>query len=133
MRAEAVYAGLADAVLVLHFALVLFVILGVVAVLVGNRLGWRWVNHWWLRIAHALAIGIVVAQAWLGQDCPLTVLEQWLRRRSGVAGHDQSFIAYWLQRWLFYEAPAWVFVVAYTAFGALVAFTWWRHPPRRRG
>jgi hypothetical protein len=33
---------------------------------------------------------------------------------------------------MFYEAPAWVFTVAYTAFGLLVVVAWWYFPPRRR-
>ena len=33
------------------------------------------VNALWFRLVHLLAIGYVVAQAWLGQVCPLTTLE----------------------------------------------------------
>ena len=41
-----------------------------------------------------------------------------------------SFVAYWLQRLLYYDAPAWVFTLAYTLFGAAVAAAWWTWPPR---
>jgi hypothetical protein len=34
---------------------------------------------------------------------------------------------------LFYNAPSWVFTLIYSLFGALVAATWWRWPPRRGG
>ena len=125
-------AWLADLVLVLHFALVAFVVGGLVAIIVGNLLGWTWVNRWWLRALHLAAIAVVAAQAWLGQDCPLTILEQWLRAQAGGPVHAQSFVGYWLQRWLFYEAPAWVFITAYSVFGLAVAAAWWRYPPRRR-
>ena len=70
---------LADAVLVVHFGVVLFVVGGLVVVLAGNWLRWRWVNHLWFRLAHLAAIAVVVIQAWLGQYCPLTTLESWLR------------------------------------------------------
>jgi hypothetical protein len=33
---------------------------------------------------------------------------------------------------LFYDAPPWVFVLAYSLFGALVVAAWWYVPPRRR-
>lgn len=125
------HALLADAVLLLHFGVVLFVVGGLVAIVAGNRLGWRWVNDWPFRIAHGLAIGIVVAQAWLGQDCPLTTLEAWLRVQAGQAPLERSFVEHWVGRLLYYEAPTWVFTLAYTVFGGLVVAAWWRYPPGR--
>lgn len=124
------YQMLADAVLAIHFGVVVFIVGGLVAILVGNALGWRWVNGWWFRVAHLAAIAIVVLQAWLGQLCPLTVLESWLRVQAGSASYTKSFIEYWLQRLLFFEAPFWMFTAAYTAFAVVVALAWWRFPPR---
>ncbi len=126
------YQFLADAVLLLHFGVVVFVVGGLVAVVAGNLAGWGWVNRWSFRIAHLLAIGIVVAQAWLGQVCPLTTLESWLRVQAGAPAYATGFVAHWVERMLFHEAPAWVFTLAYTVFGVLVVATWWRFPPRRR-
>lgn len=127
------YALLADAVLVLHAGIVLFVVGGLVLVLLGNWRGWPWVNRPWFRLTHLAAITVVVAESWLGLTCPLTTLEWWLRARAGVAPYETSFIAHWLQTLLFYEAPWWVFALAYTVFGALVAAAWWRFPPTRAG
>jgi hypothetical protein len=123
------YALLADAVLVLHAGIVLFVVGGLVLVLLGNWRGWPWVNRRWFRLAHLAAIVVVVAESWLGLTCPLTTLEWWLRARAGEAPYEASFIAHWLQTLLFYEAPWWVFALAYTVFGALVVAAWWRFPP----
>lgn len=123
--------ALADLVLVLHVGVVVFVVGGLLAVLAGNRLGWGWVNGWWFRVAHLVAIGFIVLQSWLGQLCPLTLLESWLRVQAGSSGYARSFIEDWLHRLLYYEAPFWVFVLAYTAFGALVLWAWWRYPARR--
>lgn len=124
------YPLLADAVLALHFGVVLFVIGGLLAVLVGNALHWCWVNRLAFRLTHLAAIGVVVLQAWLGQHCPLTVLESWLRRQAGAAGYERSFIEHWLQRLIYFDAPPWVFIAAYSAFAALVLLAWWRYPPR---
>ena len=126
------YGALADAVLLLHAAVVVFVVGGLVAVLAGNMRGWRWVNDVWFRSTHVAAIAVVVVQSWLGQACPLTTLESWLRVQAGSRGYGKGFIEHWLQAMLFYEAPTWIFVVAYTAFGVLVALAWWRFPPGRR-
>jgi hypothetical protein len=38
-----------------------------------------------------------------------------------------------VQRLLFYEAPAWVFVLGYSLFASLVAAAWWIFPPQPRG
>jgi hypothetical protein len=125
------YQLLAEAVLFVHFGVVLFVAGGLVVVVAGNWLHWRWVNQLWFRLAHLAAIGVVVIQAWLGQYCPLTTLESWLRVQAGAISYERSFIEHWLQRLIYYEAPFWVFTVAYTVFAVLVLLVWWRFPPRR--
>jgi hypothetical protein len=127
------YQLLADIVLMTHFAIVLFVIGGLVAIVIGNRYGWSFVNTWWFRAAHLAAIAVVVAQAWLGIVCPLTTLESSLRVRAGGTGYETSFIEHWVSRLLYYEAPAWVFTAAYTLFGLAVVAAWWQFPPRRSG
>jgi len=124
---------LADAVLAMHAGFIAFVVVGQAAILVGIALRWRWVRGLWFRVLHLGAIGFVVLQAWLGVMCPLTVLEGSLRRAAGQAGYDElGFIATWLRRLIFFQAEPWVFTTAYTAFGALVVWTWWVAPPRRR-
>jgi len=125
------YRLLADATLLLHFAVVVFVVGGLILVLLGNMLRWRWVNSLLFRVAHLVAVGVVVVQAWLGELCPLTVLESWLREQAGEAGYTASFIGYWVQRVLYYEAPLWVFTLLYSVFGLLVAAAWWYFPPIR--
>ena len=85
---------LAEAVLALHFAIVLFVVGGLVVIIVGNVRGWHWVNSVWFRLLHLAAIVIVVAEVWLGITCPLTTLETWLRAQAeaGVAtDYNASF------------------------------------------
>ena len=132
MRLDVPYRWLADAVLSLHVGVVLFVVVGLVLVLAGNWLRWHWVNAWWFRLAHLGAIAIVVAEAWLGIVCPLTTLEMWLRAQARGPTYTGSFIEHWLQRLLYYDAPGWVFVLAYSVFGLMVVASWWVFPPRRR-
>ena len=120
---------LANAVLVLHAAIAVFVVGGLVIVVVGNLRRWRWVNDLWFRLAHLAAIAVVVAEAWLGVDCPLTTLEMWLRSQAGAPTYGGGFIEHWLQQLLYYDAPPWIFVLAYSIFGLLVLATWWYFPP----
>jgi hypothetical protein len=125
------YQALADAVLVLHAAVVVFVVAGLALVVLGNLRRWRWVNDWWFRALHLGAIGVVVAEAWWGVTCPLTTLEMWLRRRAHAPTYTDSFIEHWVSRLLYYDLPPWVFSVAYTLFALGVAAAWWAFPPRR--
>ncbi|MDN3556937.1 DUF2784 domain-containing protein [Halomonas maura] len=133
MDPRLLYSLAADAILVVHAAFVLFVILGLALTLVGKPLGWRWVRNPWFRLAHLGAIGFVVLEAWLGTLCPLTVWEMALRERAGDVVYSGSFIAHWLHRLLFYQAPAWVFIAVYTLFGGLVGLSWLWVRPRPLG
>lgn len=121
---------LADILLVLHASFVAFVVSGLVLIIVGKALAWSWVRNRWFRIVHLCCIGIVVVQSWFGIICPLTTLEMALRAKGGGAAYEGTFISHWLGELLYYEAPAWVFVLVYTIFGMLVLFTWFRVPPR---
>ncbi|MBI3527936.1 MAG: DUF2784 domain-containing protein [Betaproteobacteria bacterium] len=129
MRDSLPYLLLADVVLALHVAIVVFVVGGLVLVVIGNRRNWRWVNALWFRLAHLGAIAVVVAEVWLGVTCPFTTLEFWLRTKAHATAYSGSFIGHWLQRILYYDAPPWVFVVGYSLFGLLVLATWVRFPP----
>jgi Protein of Unknown function (DUF2784) len=124
------YQLLADVVLSVHFGIVLFVAGGLVFIVVGGFRGWPLVRKLWFRAAYLTALAVVVAQAWLGTVCPLTTLEMWLRARAREGTYSGSFIEHWLARLLYYEAPGWVFTVAYSAFGLAVVASWWVFPPK---
>lgn len=125
----ALYLGLANAVLILHVAIVLFIIGGLVLTLAGAALRWAWIRNFYFRVLHLGGIGYVAMEAWLGIVCPLTTLELWLRERAGQAVYDGDFIAFWLRKLLFFEAAPWVFVAAYSGFGLLVVLSWLLVPP----
>ena len=125
------YQYLANTVLILHVGVVLFVIVGLVLIFIGNAQGWPWVNLLWFRLVHLATILYVAGQAWFNITCPLTTLENWLRKMGGVTQYSTSFIEYWFQKILFYNGPPWAFTLAYTAFAGLVALSWWRFPPKR--
>lgn len=121
---------IADSILVVHTALVAFNILGLLLILVGLRLRWHWVRNFWFRIAHLLAIVVVVSQAWGGVICPLTKWENHFRQKASQVTYSGSFVAYWIHRMIFFEAEAWVFAVCYTVFGGLVVLTFIFGRPR---
>jgi len=130
MSADQLFLLGADLLLALHVLFVAFVIFGLVLILLGRLRHWSWVRNPYFRIAHLAAIGVVVIQSWIGVICPLTTWEMALRERAGDAVYAGSFIAHWLEQLLYYQAPAWVFVVCYTMFGALVLVSWFWVRPR---
>lgn len=132
MTGHSVFLLLANGVLALHLAVVLFVVGGLLLVVAGNLRRWHWVNTLWFRLAHLAAIVFVVLQAWLGQVCPLTTLEMALRARAGASTYGGGFIQNWMQRLLYYDAPEWVFVLVYSLFGLLVLASWFYFPPATR-
>ena len=125
------YLVAADFILVGHALFAAFVVFGLLLVLVGKLFSWAWVRNPWFRSVHCAAIGIVVLQSWLGAICPLTTWEMALREKAGAVVYSGGFVAHWLEELLYYRAPEWVFVVGYTAFGALVAASWYWVRPRR--
>ncbi len=79
-------AFLADTVLVLHGSFIVWVVCGGFAVI-----AWPWSA--WL---HLPAVAWAVWISWSGGYCPLTPLEQSLRRAAGQAGYEGGFIEYYL-------------------------------------
>lgn len=75
----------ADLVMVVHAAFSLFVALGLVFIVTGMILGWRWIDNARFRVLHLAATLIVVVRVWLGVPCPFSVAEDQLRSQSSVA------------------------------------------------
>jgi hypothetical protein len=117
----------ADAILLVHAAFVLFVVLGLPAIWIGAAFRARWAFDPWFRGLHLAAIAFVVCESILGYACPLTIWEDALR---GVHA-ERGFIARWVRSWLYWDCPAWVFTTLYVAFGSAVAITWRLLPPKR--
>ncbi|HET7832170.1 MAG TPA: DUF2784 domain-containing protein [Gallionella sp.] len=126
------YLYLANLILVTHALFVAFVILGLAVLLPGGYWQWQWIRNWWFRLSHLLAIGVVIAESWLGLVCPLTGWENLAREAAGGNAYAGAFIQYWLHKILFYDFAPWVFTVAYTVFGFLVLVAWMLVPPERR-
>lgn len=85
------YRALADLVLVVHLAFVLFVVL-------GGLLALRWPRVAWVHVPVAL-YGALIEFA--GFVCPLTPLENSLRRRGGEAGYEGGFIEHYVTATLY--------------------------------
>ena len=80
------YRWAAEAVVVLHFLFVLFVVLGGLLVL-------RWPRLAWFHLPAAIWGGAIELT---GLICPLTPLEKWLREAGGLAAYEGGFIAHYI-------------------------------------
>ena len=81
-----VYRGFADVVLFVHLVFIIFV-------LFGGLLALRWP---WIPWFHLPAAAWAAALEFGGWICPLTPLENWLRRASGEAGYPGGFIEHYI-------------------------------------
>lgn len=115
------YRLLADAVLAMHFAFIVFVVGG------GLLAVWRW-HLTWLHLP-ALVWGIWIQLS--GRICPLTPLENTLRRLGSEAGYNGGFIEHYLLPLIYPEGLTRTVQVglgfALITFNTIVyAWAWWR-------
>ncbi len=89
-----VYSILAELVLVVHFLFILYVVLGALLVL-------KW--HWtvFIHIPAAFWGALIMFMGWI---CPLTPLENRLRRLGGDEGYMEGFIEHYIWPIVYPEA-----------------------------
>lgn len=80
------YQFLANTVVLLHLAFVLFVIGGGLLVL-------RWPRAAWIHLPAAAWGAIAEFTGWI---CPLTPVENWLRVRGAQTGYEEDFLSHYL-------------------------------------
>ena len=80
------YKILADAVVLIHAAFIVFAVFG--GLLSLNHSGWMWV--------HLPTVAWAAAVVIMGWTCPLTPLEQSLRASAGQSGYEGDFIEHYV-------------------------------------
>lgn len=113
-------------VLLVHLAIIVFNVAGLVLIPLGAWCQWRWVRAFWWRLAHLLALATVAIQAVAGRACFLTDWQAQLNDGSQAT----PLIAGWINRLIYLPLPLWVFAVAYVIVWIYVALLWWRVRPR---
>jgi len=124
-----IYRVLADATVVIHGLLASFVVLGLLVVLVGRVVGWQWVRNFWFRSIHLGLIVTIVVFPLIGGLCPLTELENWLRKLGGGETYPGSFVAHWIHELLFVDVSPELIAASYCMFGVAVLLTFVLVPP----
>lgn len=118
------YRFVADAVVLAHFAFIVFVA-------VGGLMAWRWPRLLWLHVpAVVWGLGIVT----IGYDCPLTPLEKYLRRLGGAESYEGGFVDRYVEDVVYpdeYTPHVRVAVAALIAVGWAGTAIRLRHEPER--
>lgn len=93
---------LADTAVLLHFLWIVFLVAGAVW---GKR-------YALVKFLHLSGLAFALVIQVLGWYCPITHLEVWLRSRHDPAlGYAGSFIAHYLEKLVYIEAPPWVIFI----------------------
>jgi hypothetical protein len=85
---------IADLLMLAHAGYSLFVVLGLMMILLGMVLRWRWSRNRYFRVAHLAATIFLILRVWIGLACPFSATENVLRSRItmpcplGGAFHD---------------------------------------------
>ena len=120
----------ADLIVSIHFGYVIFVVGGLLVIILGGVLRWRFIRNFWFRVIHLAMILLVVFETLWGISCPLTDWEYELRIAAGQQNAaSESFIARLIQQIIFYDFPLIVFTISYCLFGIAVLASWWLIPP----
>lgn len=108
-------------VLILHLAVILFMLIGFPVGLITN--------HRLFRLIHAGVLAFITLLMVLGIPCPLTVIEENLAGGS----YEGSFLATWLNRLIYWEwfTPRTVFILD-MLFAVLVFSSFWWRPLIKR-
>ena len=83
---QTIFLQLADLVVLVHLAFVVFAVL-------GGLLAVRWRRLVWIHVSAVLWAAIIEFSGWI---CPLTPLENWLRQNGGEVGYRSDFVARYL-------------------------------------
>ncbi len=106
---------LSDGVLIVHFAWILFIILGFPIALAFGL--------WRLRIFHTVAMIVTVIMQVTGTICPLTDLEEYLRRTVAPGfSYGGSFIVSWLRHLIYIEDIGVSLTIIYVLTGIYLVF-----------
>ena len=122
---------LAEAVLAIHLAVIVFNVAGLAVIPLGAWRGWAWTRIVSWRALHVASWAAVALQALLGRACFLTLWQDALNAQ----GPQPPLAQRWVNGLIYWPLPIWVFSGLYLALFAAVLGLWaWppTRPARRR-
>jgi hypothetical protein len=113
-----IYRALADLMMVVHGALLVFFV-------IGGFLAWRWPRVIWAQLVIVVWNLTIVL---FDFGCPVTASEKWLRRRGGEEPYAGGYIRHYLDGRVYPEGYTWLvelitFAIVLISYAGLL---WWR-------
>lgn len=125
------YRILAEALMVIHFGFIVFMLLGFALTVRGF---WRptFFDRWLFRTLHLAGIAYVGSLAVRGAYCPLTVWEYGLRRHADPgAEFPGSFILTWVERLVYPDVPLMFLEIPTIAIAVFTLVMYIARPPMK--
>ena len=130
----------ADAVVLIHFGWIVFMLLGFfvtawafASVYIRNRhAGWeaRFLDRWVLRSVHISGIAYVATLAVMREYCPVTMLENFFRRRYDPAStYPGGFMIHYIEQLVYPDVPAQAILIPTVVVAVLTVVMFVMHPP----
>ncbi len=106
-----IYKILADVIVVMHFAWILFMLLGFILTLCGFF--WKeFFDRWLFRILHLFGITYVSFLAIMGKYCPLTIWENSLRAKyDPTLTYSGSYIVHYIEKLVYLDVNLLVILI----------------------
>ena len=126
------YGYLADAMVLVHVLYVAYVVVGLLAIVLGAAVRAEWARNPWFRWTHLLAIAVVGVEVGMNWECPLTTWEYQLRALSDQAfSGSGSFMGRIFHRILFWpDTPQIFFDTLHVCTLVVVGQAFVMYPPR---
>ncbi|MCD6107100.1 MAG: DUF2784 domain-containing protein [Caldisericaceae bacterium] len=113
-----IYKILADTIVIIHFAWILFMLIGFIVTLCSFSKKKFW-DRWLFRTIHLFGIVYVSSLAIMRKDCPLTLLENALRAKYNSALiYPGSFMVYYVEKFVYPDVNLFLILIP-TAFIAI--------------
>ncbi len=126
------YKIFADAIIVLHFLFILFMLFGFFLTLYGIFFRHKFFDRWLFRSLHLLGIFYVASLSILGKYCPLTLLENQLRLRYEASlVYSGSFIAHYLEKLVYPDVNPLVIQIPTVFLGIFTIVVFIIRPPEK--
>ncbi|MEW6557234.1 MAG: DUF2784 domain-containing protein [Elusimicrobiota bacterium] len=122
------YKILADVVIFLHFLWILFIILGFALTVFSWK---KFCNNFLLRIIHLLSILYTAYLEITEKYCPLTVLENYFKTKSGNITYTGSFIIYNIEKLVYPDVPPMIVIIPTICIGIITLVMFGLKPPKK--
>jgi hypothetical protein len=126
-----IYKILADTIVLMHFAWILFMLWGFVLTLRGF-LHKEFFERWFFRTTHLLGIAYVTTLAIMGKYCPLTVWENVLRAKYDPnLSYTGSFMIHYVEKLVYPDVNPLIIQIPTTFIAVFTIVVFIVRPPRR--